>query len=205
MNGEQERIQSNSVMVGTVMELDEANALVRVDADGLKTDWLPWATERAGPGVRTWTALEVGEQVVLLCPYGDPSQAIVIGSLYQDAHTAPANVKTTHRIEYADGAFIQYDRAGHTYALDVPSAGSVTLHVGQTTLKLEDGEATLTTPKFTVAAPESEFTGNVSIGGTLGVSGATSLAGVTSNGKNISDTHKHSGVQTGGGNTGNPI
>ncbi|HKY46146.1 MAG TPA: phage baseplate assembly protein V [Pyrinomonadaceae bacterium] len=203
--GEQERVQSNTVMIGVVAELDEANGLVRVDADGLKTDWLQWSFDRAGPGVRTWSAPEVGEQVVILCPYGDPSQAIVIGCVPQDDYPAPANLKTTHRTEYADGAFIEYDRDGHAYVLDVPTGGAITLHIGQTTLKLEDGQVTLTTPKVVVDSPDSTFTGNVKVDGTLGVDGQTSLAGVTSNGKNVGSDHKHSGVQTGGGNTGNPV
>ena len=47
---------------------------------------------------------------------------------------------------------------------------------------------------------------NVKINGNLEVTGSATLgATVTSNGVNISDTHKHSGVQTGAGNTGNPL
>ena len=46
----------------------------------------------------------------------------------------------------------------------------------------------------------------VKINGNLEVTGSTALgATVTSNGVDISDTHKHSGVQTGAGNTGNPV
>ncbi len=46
--------------------------------------------------------------------------------------------------------------------------------------------------KATVTAPESEFIGNVTITGDLTVTGATTLsATVTSNGKDISDTHGH--------------
>lgn len=57
-----------------------------------------------------------------------------------------------------------------------------------------------------VTAPEASFSGNVTIAGNLSVTGATSLSdAVTSNGVNISDTHKHSGVTTGSGSTGNPV
>lgn len=46
--------------------------------------------------------------------------------------------------------------------------------------------------KATVTAPESEFVGNVTISGDLTVTGATTLSDeVTSNGKDISDTHTH--------------
>lgn len=198
MSAEHDRQLGNLVMIGVIAELDEANALVRVDVDGLRTDWLPFTAGRAGPGVREWSAPEVGEQVVVVSPYGDPSQAVVLGSIYQDAHTAPANLKTKRRTEFADGAFIEYDREGHQYALDVPAGGAITLRIGQTTLKLEDGQATVTTPKHVVDAAETEFTGNVTI------AGSTSLKAITSNGVNISSTHKHGGVQPGSGASGNP-
>lgn len=204
MSAEHERLLGGVVMIGVVKELDEAKALVRVDADGLLTDWLPFTAGRAGPGVREWSAPEPGEQVVIVSPYGDPSQAVVLGSVYQDAHGAPANVKAKRRTEFADGAFIEYDRDGHQYVLDVPAGGAITLHIGQTTLKLEDGQATLTTPKVVVDAPESQFTGNVTIDGNTTVNGSTAVKAITSNGVNISSTHKHSGVQPGGGMTGNP-
>jgi phage gp45-like len=57
-----------------------------------------------------------------------------------------------------------------------------------------------------IDAPNVAFTGNVTIEGDLTVTGNTALgATVTSNGANISDTHVHSGVQTGGSNTGAPV
>lgn len=51
-----------------------------------------------------------------------------------------------------------------------------------------------------ITAPTIKLTGNVTITGNLAVSGAVSNDGVS-----IGKTHKHSGVSTGAGNTGNPI
>jgi hypothetical protein len=57
----------------------------------------------------------------------------------------------------------------------------------------------------TFDTPETTFTGNVTIQGNAEVQGNTTLgATVTSNGKDISDTHTHSGVTPGGGNSGPP-
>lgn len=56
----------------------------------------------------------------------------------------------------------------------------------------------------TIASDLSVTAGNVSFSGTLGVTGATTLAGVTAGGKNIGATHTHTGVQTGGGTSGPP-
>jgi len=221
VSAEHERLIASLVMVGVVKELDEARALVRVDVDGLVTDWIPFTAARAGPGVRDWSAPEPGEQVVIVCPYGDPSQGVVLGSVYQQNHDAPAALKTTHRIEYADGAFVEYDRAAHAATVDVPAGGSITLHIGGTTLLLEDGKATLTTPKLLVDSPQSTFTGAVTVQGLLtyqagmsGSGGGTTAAingdivvtggNVTADGIGLK-THKHTGVQSGGGTTAAPV
>lgn len=204
MSADHDRRIGNLVMIGVISALDEANALARVDVDGLITDWLHFAAARAGPGVREWSAPEVGEQVVVVSPYGDPSQGIIVCSVYQSAYAAPANVKTKHRTEFVDGAFIEYDRQAHGYTVDVPAGGAITLHIGQTTLKLQDGQATLTTPKLVVDSPDSSFTGKVTIAGDTTINGATAVKGIKSNGVNIGSDHKHSGVQPGSGVTGNP-
>lgn len=77
-----------------------------------------------------------------------------------------------------------------------------------TQLKSDDGkvEITLLTDgtistkaetKVTVDAPDAEFTGNVKILGNLEVIGSSTLSStVTSNGKDISDTHLHDGPAT---------
>lgn len=63
-----------------------------------------------------------------------------------------------------------------------------------------------------IDTPLATFTGDIQVDGSinvdvdLDVAGSTGLGStVTSNGKDISDTHKHSGVTTGGSNTGDPI
>ena len=173
---ENERILANMIRVGVIAQLDEANARVIVRAGGLTTDWLPWLTLRAGED-RTWWAPEPGEQVLVLSPYGDPAQAVVLPAIYQEAHPAPGSVKTTSRVEFKDGAFVQYDREGHHYHLDVPAGGSITLHIGSTTLLLEDGKATLTTPELLVDSPKSTFTGAVNVQGLL-----TYMAGMVGKG-----------------------
>lgn len=142
-SGEHDRLIGNLVMVGTIAELDEANARVRVNVDGMKTDWVPFTAARAGPGVRDWSAPEVGEQVVIACPYGDPAQAVVLGSVYQDAHGAPANLKTKHRTEYADGTFVEYDREAHQLVTDVNVGGKIRHRIGGSFIELTDGKITL--------------------------------------------------------------
>lgn len=55
-----------------------------------------------------------------------------------------------------------------------------------------------------IDSPTSQFTGHVGINGNLTVGGASALAAVTSNGKNVGDTHIHP-AGTPPGNTGTPV
>ncbi len=174
---ETERIVANLIRIGIIAELDEENARVTVHVGGLTTDWLPWLTWRAGQD-RTWWAPEPGEQVLVLSPYGDPAQAVVLPGIYQEAYPAPGNIKTTSRAEFKDGAFVQYDRQGHHYHLDVPAGGSITLRIGDTTLLLQGDKTTLTTPHLAVNSPIASFSGDVAVGGDV-TAGTVSLRGHT--------------------------
>lgn len=174
---ETERIVANLIRIGIIAELDEENARVTVHVGGLTTDWLPWLTQRAGQD-RTWWAPEPGEQVLVLSPYGDPAQAVVLPAIYQETSPAPANLRTTSRTEFDDGAFIEYDRAGSHYRVNVPRDGSITLRIGGTTLLLEGDQATLTTPHLAVDSPLASFSGNVAVAGDV-TAGSVSLQGHT--------------------------
>jgi phage baseplate assembly protein V len=212
---ELDRRLGNLVRMGTIAELDDAQALVKVDLGDVTTDWLPWATMRAGED-RTWHAPEPGEQVMVLAESGELAHGVVLPGIYQDKYGAPSNTRNKSRTEFKDGAFIEYDREGHKHVLDVPAGGSITLHIGGTTLKLEDGQATLTTPKLLVDSPDSTFTGAVTVQGLLtylagmaGSGGSGAAAAITGNvivtGGDVKadtislKTHKTSGVQPGGG------
>lgn len=131
--GELQRMVSNLIRIGKIAALDEANARVRVSMAGLTTAWLPWVVHRAG-GNRTWSAPEIGEQVVVLSPYGDPAQGIVMPALYQDDHPAPAASVDIERTEYADGTVAEYDRAAHQLLWDL---GTTKITANRTTLTLE--------------------------------------------------------------------
>lgn len=220
-HAENERVLANLIRFGVITELDEAAARVKVRTAGLITDWLPWATLRAGDD-RTWHAPEPGEQVLLLAPYGDLGQAVALPAIYQDAYPAPANRRSVARVEFKDGAFVQYDREAHHYQIDVPAGGEITLHVGATTLHLEDGKATLTTPELLVDSPESTFTGAVTVQGLLtylagmvgtgGDGAAASIQGTVavSGGDVTADSvslkgHVHGGVRGGTDTTGTPV
>lgn len=138
--GELQRQMANVIRIGKIVALDETNARVKVDVAGLVTDWLPWAVNRAG-GNRTWSAPEIGEQVVVLAPYGDPGQGVVIPSIYQDNSPAPADSKDVDRTVYGDGTVTEYNRATHQLLWNL---GPTKITANRTQLKLECNGSTIT-------------------------------------------------------------
>lgn len=75
-------------------------------------------------------------------------------------------------------------------------ADGTELKYGNSTIKLQDNKVTLTNGTATVEMSSS----NVSIVGNVAITGT-----FTVNGKNVSDTHIHSGVVPGSGNTGGVV
>lgn len=58
------RLLQNLIRLGTIAEVKGAKARVRLGPT-LTTEWLKWATPRAG-STRTWSAPTVGEQVTVM-------------------------------------------------------------------------------------------------------------------------------------------
>lgn len=144
------RRMENLIRPGTVDAADYAAARVRVRSGDLLTDWIPWFTQRAGND-RDWWAPEEGEQVVLLCPSGDPAQGFALPAGFQQAHPAPANSADVHRREYADGSFVEYDRAAHRLIVTVNggdvqlnATGNVDAAIGGNLEAIADGHAKVT-------------------------------------------------------------
>lgn len=141
---ELERLIRNMIRIGTVKTL--AGSRVVVQSGDLVTAPLPWVTRRAGND-RDWWAPEPGEQVLLVCPCGDPALGVVIPAIYRDDFPEPGDGPSIHRTCYADTAVVEYDRAGHALSATIPGAIRAT-------------------------APDITLTGPVRIDGTLHVTGA---------------------------------
>lgn len=213
---EVERILANMIRVGVIAELDQANARVKVNVSGVTTDWLPWTTARAG-ATRTWSAPRAGEQVLVLSPHGDLAQGVVVPSIYQDDHPAPANTQDKETTVYPDGSTVEYNSDTNTLTVTVSGDGKVIVNCKEATVNAETS-VTLDTPlvhcmdALTVEGLltyKGGMTGSggsgASLTGALNVTGNVATTGtVQNNGVNIGSTHTHAGVQTGGGNTAVP-
>ena len=166
--GELDRRLGNVYRVGVIAAVDAAQGLATVDLGDLVTDWLPWLTMRAGQD-RAWSTPDVGEQVAILTP-GDPSQGVIIGSMFSDAKPANGDDGKDRRLTFSDGSVIEFDRTASVLNVTLNPAGSANVTVGATEFHLVDGQAT-------VKAVAITLDGNVNVTGTLHASGASTLGG----------------------------
>ncbi|USH01067.1 phage baseplate assembly protein V [Grimontia kaedaensis] len=123
---ELERRLSNLLMTGQVVDVDYNTGHVKVSTGFLTTTWLPWVTQRAGPDVSFW-APEVGEQVVVLSPCGEPELGVVLPAIYQNLYPHTDQRETVRRVQFADGADMSYDRAIHALSILLPPGATTTL------------------------------------------------------------------------------
>lgn len=181
------RLLENLLRYGVVDSVDHAAKRCRVRTGALLTAPLPWLVQRAGDARTAW-APSAGEQVLVLCPGGDPARGVVLAGIYSDAYPAPDGADTANVTIYPDGARIDYDPEAHQLTATLP----------------EGGKATLT------ASGGVQVTGDTTITGTLHVTSdvtvdtkVTAAADVVGGGISLKN-HKHGGVQTGGSLTGAP-
>lgn len=121
---ETDRRLANMASYGVVSEIDPETGRARIQIGELLTGWLPVMATRAG-GDRTWAMVEAGEQVAVLAPSGDFANALILGGMYSGAHPAPADSENVTRMEFADGAVVEYDRAAHRLSALLPAGGEV--------------------------------------------------------------------------------
>jgi len=194
---------ANVIRLGTVVEVYHAIARCRVQSGGVLTTWLPWFSTRAGT-TRDWDPPTVGEQVMLFAPSGELAAAVVLTGIYSGANAAPDISPTLHRRIYPDGAIIDYDHASHH--LDVSGIATASVHAS-VSITL-DTPYTHVTGAMEVDGLLTYHDGIAGEGGGHGnhISGSFNIVGgdVTADSINLK-THVHSGVQTGGGNTGAPV
>lgn len=205
------RLLHNLIRIGTVIDVDHSVAAVRVSTGELETDWLPWLETRAGQ-TTVWDPPTSGEQVVLLSPGGETAAGFVLRGIHSDLHPAPSYDKNKTVRVFPDKALLEYDHAtggmliSGINTLVVQAEASVTLTAPLITL---DADQTLSTGKHTVEGLLSYLAGLSGQGGTGG--GTTITGPLTHSGGDLSSNgitlhlHVHSGVRSGGDESGGPV
>lgn len=140
---ELERRLANVALIGTVSEADYGQARVRVQIGNINTAWLPWLTRKAGQSAADWWAPEVGEQVMVISPSGEPAQGVVMPALYSDTNKAPSTDQNIRRINFGDESFVQYDASAHKLTVDVKGGDTLVKTTGNLTASA-DGNASVT-------------------------------------------------------------
>lgn len=182
---ELERKLENILRPGTVAEV--AGTRCRVKSGGLLTGWLPWFSQRAGEDC-DWWPLEIGEQVMLLSPGGDPANGFVLAGLYSTARPAPGDNPDVRVTRYVDGTTVTYDRATHKLTANVQGDAEI----------VATGTAKVTAANIKLIGPV-DIQGNVSVQGNVSTQGT-----LTNNSVNVGSTHTHPGVFSGPASTGTP-
>ncbi|MBU1605812.1 MAG: phage baseplate assembly protein V [Alphaproteobacteria bacterium] len=175
------------VRIGRIAAVDLAAGTVIVEAGEVRTAAIPFSAGRAGK-TRVWSPPSVGEQVLLLCPGGDIEGAIAIGAIAQNAFPL-AGSTLRELIAFEDGALIAYDPEDHQLDILLPAGAKIRM----------------------VASAGVEIEGDVSITGDLAIEGNATITGkltaeqdVLRGGKSLK-SHKHGGIQSGNGLTGEPL
>ena len=180
------RLLDTIARTGTVTEIDETNARVRVQSGGLETTWLRWNAQRAG-AFKIWVPPSVGEQVWFLCLGGNTDVAFIGGSLYSDDNPAPGASRNEMVVTAPDGATFRYD--AEASALQVKGIKSAVVE---------------SSVKITLDTPEVECTNllktrilSVTEGGEMRGDITHTGGAFTSNGVQV-DNHNHGAVERGG-------
>lgn len=124
-----ERRLENIIRIANISDVDLSdpkNPQCRCTVGEITTNWLSIGHTRMGV-VKDWNPPSVGEQVVLLSPSGDLSQAVIIASLSSTANPSPDTDPKKPKRTYPDGAVIEYDYEAHKLTASLPTGATFEL------------------------------------------------------------------------------
>jgi phage baseplate assembly protein V len=113
---------------GIVEQVDRATHRVTVkfpDRDDMESHWLD-VLVRATKADKDYGLPEKGEFVAVLMDERDEA-GCVLGALYSDEDKPTTSAADVRRFEWADGAYVEYDRAAHVLRIQVPVGGQIEL------------------------------------------------------------------------------
>ncbi|WP_294962593.1 phage baseplate assembly protein V [Sulfurimonas sp.] len=156
---ELKRRLENIVQVGTIGETKsaEGKALARVvlddsDEDKRVSKFLP-VVSIGNSFMRVWIPIKVGEQVLVISPFGNSNSGFIIRSIFNRSCKEPtgANEHTTV-IEFDDGTIIHYDSKASELKIDVLK-----------TVNIICQEANITADIFNINADETNINGVLNV------------------------------------------
>ncbi|MDC9583025.1 phage baseplate assembly protein V [Xenorhabdus sp. PR6a] len=202
------RLLRNLIRTGVITQVDTTKGMCRVATGNLETNWLHWLTSRAGNS-RTWWAPSVGEQVLLLSIGGELTTAFVLPAIFSDEFPAPSTSPQATHIQFPDGAVMEYE----------PQSGALTVTGIKTATVTASDSVHITAPEITCVAssritldtPEVICTQLMSTGNLIVRNGGKMTGNIEHTGGTFSsngvvvDSHKHTGIRSGGDTSGGPV
>jgi phage baseplate assembly protein V len=159
------RLILNLARKGTILEVDHQAALCRVASGELQTNWIPWLAIAAGT-TRDWRPPTQGEQVLLICPGGDPADAVALAGIYSDKAQAPSSNPNTHTRVYPDGALVEYDDQAHRLTAILPEGGEILVDA-PAAVTVRTTTAKIVADLVQIEAPTTKMTGNLEVAGEI--------------------------------------
>lgn len=124
---------ANLIRLGKIAEVKDAQ--VKVSIGKVITNWLP-ILSMAGD-TSCWIPISVGEQVMVISPYGEMSQAVVLRSINYNSFSAPENKEEISLTSKNNVKTIG------TEQLFVSFDNGIELKVGDVSISLSNGEIVL--------------------------------------------------------------
>ncbi len=155
------------ISIATVIEVDCQKAKARVEFNKIKSSWLPWLCSFAG-NASSWAPLEVGEQVVLLCPSGNLNQAVILRGLYHQQAAPPSKSEDEHIVSFADGSSVSHNSKNST--LTINTAGTVLIKSANE-VNIQSSNINLNAGSVSINAGNIKFSGNMDVDGNIKCSG----------------------------------
>ena len=134
---ELQNLLHNLIAIGTICETQsaEGKALARVNVCGRITDFLP-VIGFANSFKRHFTPARVGEQVLVLNPYGEASSGLIIPSIFnKGCKESEGGNDTKEVIIYEDGVRFSYETK--TSTLEIIAPKQITIHCKDAFVKAE--------------------------------------------------------------------
>lgn len=120
MFAELKRLINNIVSFGTISQTksSDGKALARVKVMDRETDFLP-VVSISNSFKKHFIPIRVGEQCVMISPFGEASGGFIIRSIFNKGSKEPSLANdTTEVMEYEDGTVITYDTKAKLLKLD---------------------------------------------------------------------------------------
>ncbi|KFK53470.1 phage baseplate assembly protein V [Vibrio vulnificus] len=106
------RLLSEMIQFGTIIEVQAKPLRYKVQFDEHRVSgWIPMNVSHAAE-VRSWKPLQVGEQVVVLKPFGAQG-GVIVASLNQTKFDQPKDKLNLYYHEFPDGTWLEYDMEEH--------------------------------------------------------------------------------------------